>query len=278
MKFSFPVLAAALWCSTAAAIPDAKVTWVALPAASASTPPSLLGVPDECLYTSCPLVTVSHPRGQTPERLRESPSFNVLSHALLHAHYAVLLSSDGGPTSWGSPGAYQQVADAHAHAVPMFRWNRRTYALGLSMGGLMALRSAQPGAEYPVSGLALIDAWTNLPVAWQASPGRQDEIRKAYQTDFPPNAEGDLLRSFLQGHRLPMFIAASPDDRVVPMQPNSVKLYQYALKPSSQFVTLRGPHLGGNRFTTQLAAQLVNFFQHLERQAIQEEVHENAQQ
>ena len=257
-----------LWCSTAAAIPDSKVTWVSLPApvTTTPTPPSLLAVPDDCIYIDCPLVMVSHPRGQTPERLKESSSFNVLSHALLRARYAVLLSSDGGPTSWGSPAAYQQVTRAHAHAVQMFRWNKRTYALGLSMGGLMALRSTLPAAEYEVNGLALIDAWTNLPAAWHASPQRQHEIRTAYHSDAVPAAQDDLLAQFARGDSLPMFIAASPDDRVVPMQQNSVKLYQYAEKPGSQFVTLSGPHLGGNRFSPQLANQLVNFFQHLEHQ------------
>ncbi|MFC6800736.1 hypothetical protein ACFQDE_02435 [Deinococcus caeni] len=66
--------------------------WVTLEGAA----PSLLQAPASCAARGCPLVVVSHPRGQGPERLRDSPQVQTLAQALLRANFAVLLSSDGG--------------------------------------------------------------------------------------------------------------------------------------------------------------------------------------
>lgn len=241
-----------------------RVTWVQLGNGVVNTSklPSLLGVPENCIYAACPIVVVSHPRGQTPERLYQSTSFKVLADALLKANYAVLLSGDGGPSTWGSPQAFKQVVSAHQQASQLFHWNKRTYALGLSMGGLMALRSALPSSPYALSGLALIDAWTNLKAASRAS--RRGEIEVAYTSKALPD---DVQPQLAHRHRLPMFVAASPDDQVVPWQLNSEQIFQYAEHHYSEFVTLRGPHLGGNRFSPKMADQLVNFFDGLELRA-----------
>lgn len=249
----------------AEAAQSAKVTWVNLGGPEAeSESPSLLGVPDNCTYGACPLVVVSHPRGQTPERLHQSASFKVLLGALLKANHAVLLSSDGGPTTWGSPLAFEEVADTHGQALQHFHWNGRTYALGLSMGGLMALRSALSSSPYPISGLALIDAWANLDVAWHTSPARQKEIKAAYATQTAPK---NMLPLLARQPHLPMLVFASPDDQVVPWKQNSKQVFQYAEAHYSEFVTLDGPHLGGNRFSPEVAGQLVGFFQRLEQRA-----------
>lgn len=237
------------------------VTWTQVGPAQS---PSLLAVPDHCLYTECALIVVSHPRGQTPERLHRSPEFSRLTQALLKGRFAVLLSSDGGPLTWGNPQGLQVAAEAHQHATQLLVWNGRTYALGLSMGGLMALRSALPGSPYPVDGLALIDPWVNLQAAWQSSKTRQQEITQAYGENALL-ATLDPLKQVRRVGSLPLFMASSPDDRVVPHTQNAALLQPHAEPLLSRTLTLSGPHLGGNRFTAQMGEHLLNFFQTLEK-------------
>ncbi|MDO4264281.1 MAG: alpha/beta hydrolase [Deinococcus sp.] len=231
--------------------------------------PSLLAVPDHCLIRACALVVVSHPRGQTPERLRSSPQFTQLRDALVGGRFAVLLSSDGGPLSWGSPQGLKHVAEAHRQAGELFYWNGRTYALGLSMGGLMALRSALPGSPYAVSGVALIDGWVNLSAAWQSDPSRQGEIRQAYGdvTSLAAAQKHDPLPLALKSAPLAVLAVSSPDDKLVPASKNADLLVWHPPLPSSGQVKLTGPHLGGNRFGRPVGAALRQFFERLERQA-----------
>ncbi|GGM07467.1 alpha/beta hydrolase family protein [Deinococcus aerophilus] len=226
--------------------------------------PSLLRIPDSCTYLVCPLVVVSHPRNQSAVRLRDSPTFRVLIDSLLESHFAVLLSGDGGPTTWGSPGALRDVGQAHADAVKRFAWNGNTYALGLSMGGLMALRSALPDGPYRVGGVALIDAWTDLRVAWGTSLSRRAEISAAYGTasEPPPTLDPQLLA--FKAPYLPLFVAASLNDGTVPALTNGERLYPHAALGVSEFVSLSGPHLGANRFTRDMAQKLVGFYKRLE--------------
>lgn len=225
---------------------------------------SLLRIPDSCTYLPCPLVVVSHPRNQSAARLRDSATFQVLIGALLESHFAVLLSGDGGPATWGSPRAMKEVGQVHAAALKRFAWNGHTYALGLSMGGLMALRSALPGSPYRVGGVALIDAWTDLRVAWNASPARRKEISAAYGTQNEPPPSVDPLMQTFKAPYLPLFVAASVSDGTVPALTNGERLYPHAALGSSEFVSLSGPHLGGNRFTPDMAQRLVGFYKRLE--------------
>ncbi|GGO37232.1 alpha/beta hydrolase [Deinococcus humi] len=228
---------------------------------------SLLRIPDSCTYLPCPLVVVSHPRNQSAPRLRDSATFRVLIEALLDSHFAVLLSGDGGPATWGSPSAMKEVGQIHAAALKRFGWNGRTYALGLSMGGLMALRSALPGSPYRVGGVALIDAWTDLRVAWGASSTRRKEISVAYGTQSEPPPSMDPLMQTFKAPYLPLFVAASVSDGTVPALTNGERLYPHAALGNSEFVSLSGPHLGGNRFTPEMAQKLVNFYKRLEERA-----------
>ncbi|MBB5233087.1 alpha/beta hydrolase family protein [Deinococcus budaensis] len=229
--------------------------------------PSYLRVPPACYAQECALVVVSHPRGQSAERLHTSPQARVLVDALLAAPFAVLLSDDGGESTWGSPAALAQVASLRWEATRHFAWNGRTYALGLSMGGLLALRSALPGSPYPVSGVALIDGWTDLRSAWGTALTRRAEIDHAYGlAEDEPAPRLNPLHLAKAAPRLPLFMVASPDDGVVPVE-NSERLFTRAAPGLSQFVRVPGPHLGGNRFSPTLARQLASFFGRLEEQA-----------
>ncbi|WP_229783622.1 alpha/beta hydrolase family protein [Deinococcus sedimenti] len=235
-------------------------TWVPVGSGEAL---SLLRVPRAC-GSSCALVVVSHPRGQSAAHLRDSASVAVLTAALIHAGFAVLLSGDGGPTSWGSPAGLAGLGEVHARATELFGWSGRTYALGLSMGGLMALRSALPGAPYPVEGVALIDGWVDLRVAWGSALSRREEIMSAYGLSDPPEDLNPAWLARTWGRR-PLLVFGSPDDRTVPFARNGEALWLEAADPDvGGLVRLTGGHLGGNRFTADVARQVVVFFRVLE--------------
>lgn len=223
----------------------------------------LLRVPQAC-EPSCALVVVSHPRGQSAAHLRDSVPVSVLTDALSQAGFAVLLSGDGGATSWGSPAGLAALGDAHVQAARRFPWNGRTYALGLSMGGLMALRSALPGSPYPVQGVALIDGWVDLRAAYASATSRRQEIEGAYGlTDLPDDLNPAWLAR--RWKPLPLFVVGSPDDRTVPFSSNGEALWAEAAEPGvGDVVRLSGSHLGGNRFTPSVAQRLVGFYRSLE--------------
>ena len=175
-----------------------------------------------------------------------------------------MLFRSGGPTGWGSPGALSEVALAHSSAVRAFPWNGRTYALGISMGGLLALRSALPGAPYAVSGVALIDAWVDLSAAWGSALSRRGEIEVAYGVSGPPGSEFDPLFLTLLRPPPPLFIASSPDDTTVSAARNSALLSPHADPLLSEVIPLRGEHLGANRFSPPMAERLIAFLKRLE--------------
>lgn len=230
--------------------------------------PSLLQVPPQCSRTNpCPLVVISHPRAQDAARMRDSARVGAISHALLAANFAVLLSNDGGVNTWGSPNALRQVGEIHKDATKRFAWNRRTYAFGISMGGLMSLRSALPGAPYRVEGVALMDAWLNLRSAWGSAESRRKEINVAYGQQGAPGPQVDPLPLALRSTPLPLFVVSSPDDTVVAAKHNADLLVPRAAVGVSESIKLKGPHLGGNRFTPENISRLVGFFQKLEKRA-----------
>lgn len=233
--------------------------------------PSLLQVPVACGANTaqgrCPLVVISHPRAQDALRMRDSARVGAISQALLAANFAVLLSNDGGVNTWGSPAALREVGQIHKDAVKRFAWNGRTYALGISMGGLLSLRSALPNAPYRVEGVALLDAWVNLRSAWGSAQSRRDEINAAYGQKVAPAPTLDPLAMALKAAPLPLLVMSSPDDTVVPARNNADLISPRAEVGVSEFVKLTGPHLGGNRFTPQMITRMVGFFQKLEKRA-----------
>ena len=228
--------------------------------------PSFLLVPDACLRDlRCPLVVVSHPRGQTAEHLSSSPAFASYAAALTRSNSAVLFSNDSGPNPWGTPAALASLADLQARSTELFRFNGRTYAFGISMGGLMALRSAQQG-PYPVFGVVLLDAWTDLQGAW-AMPGRHRvEVEEAYGTSEAPSPALDPMVLAEIHPKLPLFIIGSLDDNVVPFVGNGLRLFGRAAETgASQLVMVSGPHLGGSHFVPTLAQRVADYLQELER-------------
>lgn len=225
--------------------------------------PSLLRIPPTCSQQACPLVVVSHPRNQSAYRLRDSKSFKIIADVLLQHRFAILLSGDGGKNTWGSPQALKNVAKDHDMATKLFHWNGNTHALGFSMGGLLSLRSALPDSPYQVQSVALIDAWVDLISAWKSSTKRREEIQQAYEISAPPT-HLNPLNQMLQSPYMPLFVASSLEDNIVPAMWNGERLYSHGVIGISQFINLSGPHMGGNRFTEKLSRQLVFFFQRSE--------------
>ncbi|MBB5364571.1 alpha-beta hydrolase superfamily lysophospholipase [Deinococcus humi] len=84
--------------------------------------------------------------------------------------YATLFVRSESAREWGSPAEMQEAERDQGLAVRHFARNGRSYAVGVSMGGLMALRSAESSAVYRVRGVVLIDGWTKLQVPSAARP------------------------------------------------------------------------------------------------------------
>ncbi|MGY2894816.1 alpha/beta hydrolase [Deinococcus sp. UYEF24] len=228
--------------------------------------PSFLLVPESCVRDlRCPLMVVSHPRGQTAEHLSNSPAFASYAAALTRSNFAVLFSNDSGPIPWGAPAALASLADLQTRSTELFGFNGHTYAFGVSMGGLMALRSAQQG-PYPVLGVVMLDAWADLQGAW-AVPGRhRAEVEEAYGASGAPSPDLDPMVLAETHPKLPLFIIGSPDDNAVPFGGNGLRLFDRAAEPGfSQLVTVSGPHLGGSHFAPALAQRVADFLQELER-------------
>lgn len=255
-------------------VPAASVTTLPRPPLGQRLPPSVTQVlPDQSVLlvsercqplARCPLVTVHHPRDQTPERLLDSGSVRVYLAALLAANYAVLLSWDAGPTSWGSPAAVRQALDSVRVAAGRFAWNGRWYAFGLSMGGVTALNLVldAPATRSP-HGLLLLDARLNLTEAVQ-DPGRRPEIEAAY--GGRPGPERDPLDRLRLRPLPPTLAFSSPDDRTVPETTNTLRLVAEQPAGLVQHLTLTGSHLGGRHFSPELAARAVRFLNSLEVQ------------
>lgn len=226
--------------------------------------PSMIRIPPICQVKSCPLVVVSHPRNQNAARLRDSQSFKKISNELINQNFVLLLGGDGGKSTWGSPHALRSVAKVHKQSIKKFLWNGNTHALGVSMGGLLSLRSALPNAPYEVHSVALIDAWVDLMSAWQSSATRRQEIKAAYRTQHPP-INLNPIEQVLRSPYLPLFVASSVDDKVVPAMWNGERIYSHGVIGISQFMNLTGPHMGGNRFTPHVGQQIGLFFKRSER-------------
>ncbi|AZI43509.1 alpha/beta hydrolase [Deinococcus psychrotolerans] len=224
----------------------------------------VLLVPPGCRTQACPLLTLSHTRGRTPLELLNSPSFQPFVRRLLAAKLPVLLSAEGGPDGWGGPEALWQLTRDHTLSRSVFKFSGRTYALGVSMGGMSALRAAVD-AVFEVQGLILIDGRVNLKDAWLSGKSRKPELSAAYGLGGrPPAAHEDPLGSLPKSFRLPLLVFGSPQDETVNFARNGAALYAKAAGSGSSLIRTAGPHLGGSHLSPQVADQVVAFVQELQ--------------
>lgn len=223
--------------------------------------------PGECRPT-CSLVIVSHSRGMTADVSLTRPHLRRLFEKLVTAGFAVIVSNDGGPNSWGSLAALTHNAELRAKAIEQFPFSGRTYTLGYSMGALPALLSAYRGV-FPVAGVAMIDGRVNLLDAWQGSDlSRRKEIAVAHgvaETD-PLPVGIDPLNDFTspEALALPVFVAGSPQDQTAPLRTNGEILMARSTSKESRFVPLTGAHLGASHFGDPVLDGIVAFYERLE--------------
>ena len=251
--------------SEIAPVQAAPVSPVADPAAPIRLPHPLgdafLLLPTACA-TTCPLVVVSHSRGMTADLSLTRPHLMALYGRLQNAGYAVLISNDAGPTTWGAPQALTYLGDMHARATRLFPFDGHTFNFGYSMGGLPALLTAYAGV-YPVSGVMLLDAQVNLHDAWQGGNATfTADIAAAHglrpADPLPPGR--DPARDYPgAGAALPVLVAGSDADSAVSFARNGVALYTANTSPESRLLRLAGPHLGGTHFGPALIDPMLDF-------------------
>lgn len=227
---------------------------------------SYLLKPSTCAH-GCPLVMVHHPHGRTASEMLERPHVLTLLSALLEGGAAVLLSNDAGRAAWGSPGALRYAAEVHSKAVKKLHWNGRTYAMGLSMGGLPALLSphTQP---YRVSAVILIDAKVNLRESWLEDHDprfaqHRREISEAYGVPSGAVLPYGLDPLHDYTHRLPLLVIGSTEDGIVDFERNSAALLARA--PQAKLLLLSGAHLSQSRFSPEIGRAVAEFVQRKEQ-------------
>ncbi len=225
----------------------------------------VLLIPPTCQRERCPLLTISHSRGRTPLELLGSGAFQPFVRRLLSANLPVLLSAEGGPDGWGGPEALWQLTRDVTLSRSKFKFSGQTYALGISMGGMSALRAAVDGV-FEIHGLILIDGRVSLFDAWRSGTGRQGELSAAYALGGrPPVAHEDPLHSLPSKFKLPLLVFGSAQDATVNFGRNGEALYLRAAGSGSQLVKTSGPHLGGSHLNPAVADQVVKFIQGLGR-------------
>ncbi|GMA14299.1 alpha/beta hydrolase (plasmid) [Deinococcus metallilatus] len=264
------VLSLFLSSAALAASPPPPVTDAALPPVLRFTHPlgdAFLLRPASCA-PACPLVVVSHSRGMSAELSLTRPHLRSLFARLTEAGYAVLISNDAGPTTWGAPQALTYLADMHARAVRTFPFNGHTYNFGYSMGGLPALLTAYKGV-YPVSGVILLDAQVNLLDVWRGSNATfSAEVTASHglngQAALPPGRDPYHDFAGQDAAQLPLLVAGSAEDQVVAFTRNGEALYARSASPESRLLRLTGPHLGASHFGDALVSGMLAFLNRLE--------------
>ncbi|PNY80984.1 alpha/beta hydrolase [Deinococcus koreensis] len=214
-------------------------------------------------------MVVSHSRGMTAELSLSRPHLLAIYRRLQAAGYAVLVSNDAGPTTWGAPQALTYLGDMHSRATRAFPFNGRTYNFGYSMGGLPALLTASLGV-YPVSGVILLDAQVSLQDVWRSGRGNPTfvaDIAAAHgltRGETPPPERDPWTRARGTWAALPLLVAGGAGDTVVSFARNGEALFAQSSAQGSQLLRLEGPHLGGSHFGDALLEPMLAFLGRLE--------------
>lgn len=222
-----------------------------------------LVVPATCRSTRCPLVIVSHGRGgQALDGVTHAP-LDTLLDALDTQGYVLLLSNDGGPTTWGNPAALASIRRVYRAAQPHVQGNGRVYTLGISMGGLPAVLTAYQGMlGVPVQATAIIAGRVNLQDAVRTSVRRAASIRRAFGAlDLFSADPVNGFRRF-PGRRTPLLTVVSPQDTAVNSRTNGLRLAQLARQAGAdvQIISVKGPHLARGYVNAEIGRQIARFF------------------
>lgn len=224
---------------------------------------SQLIVPPACWKRACPLVIVSHGRGGQASDGRSHKPFNAMLSALDVQGYALLLSSDGGGDTWGSPAALNTLRRAYRAALPRFQHDGRVYTLGISMGGLPAtLIAYRRTLGLSVGAVAVVGGWVNLRNAVRTSRSRTRAVTAAYGQASTRGHDPVNDFSGFVGKRTPLLVVSSPQDRMVAGEKNGLLLAALARKAGAQteIIAVTGPHLNRQYVNADIGRQIGAFF------------------
>lgn len=228
-----------------------------------ATGESHLVVPPVCWRRTCPLVIVSHGRGGQASDGRDRKPFNAMLSAIDAQGFVLLLSSDGGGDTWGSPAGLNTLRRAYRAALPRFRHDGRVYTLGVSMGGLpAALTAYRHTLGFSISAVAVVGGWVNLRNAVRTSKSRTRAVEAAYgrasrRGHDPVGDFGGFV-----GKRTPLLVVSSPQDRSVAGNRNGLLLVKLARKAGAQtkVIAVTGAHMNRRYVNAEIGQQIGEFF------------------
>lgn len=224
---------------------------------------SQLVVPPVCWQRACPLIIVSHGRGGQASDGSTHKPFDAMLDAIDVQGFVLLLSSDGGRETWGSPAALNTLRRAYQAALPKFKHDGRVYTLGISMGGLSATLTAYwQILGRPVNAVALVAGRVNLNNAVRTSKSRGRSVAAAFagasrQGHDPVNDFGQFLDT-----KTPLLVVSSPQDQAVSGVKNGLLLATLARKAGAQtrVIGVMGPHLNRQYVNADIGRQIGAFF------------------
>jgi len=222
-----------------------------------------LVVPKTCQTKPCSLVIVSHGRGGLASGGIQHVPFDAMLDALDAQGFVLLLSSDGGPTTWGNAAALSSIRRSYQAALPHFQHDGRVYTLGVSMGGLPATLTAyRRTLGFPVKAVALVAGRVNLQDAVRSSVNRAKSIAAAYGSSLLYSS--DPINNFqsFKGKRTPLMAVVSPQDTVVSSAKNGSRLVYLArlAGASVETLTVSGQHLTHGYVNAEVGKQIGAFF------------------
>lgn len=224
---------------------------------------SQLVVPSVCWQRACPLVIVSHGRGgQASDGSTHAP-FDAMLDAIDKQGFVLLLSSDGGRETWGSPAALNTLRRAYRSALPRITHDGRVYTLGISMGGLPATLTAyRRTLGLPINAVALVAGRVNLNNAVRTSKSRGRSVAAAYAGASTQGHDPVNDFSGFVGTRTPLLVVSSPQDQAVSGDQNGLLLATLAQKVGARTKIIRvtGPHLNRQYVNADVGRQIGAFF------------------
>lgn len=228
---------------------------------------AILVVPERCAREACPLLVVSHRYQGTPDQginVEGNPVYARFLERFRRAGYALLLSADAGPETWGNEAALASAARAWEAAGRQFDSSGETFTLGISMGGLPATLLGLH-ERIPVLGTVLVAGVTSLTSAASHNPALAASVLRAYDRPDSSGLPGEHDPQQVVSRALrpvpPVLAIASRADATVPFGPNA-KAYVAAAarsEPRSRLLEVTGPHLSGAHFSDAVSDAAIEF-------------------
>ncbi|OLV17245.1 hypothetical protein [Deinococcus marmoris] len=191
----------------------------------------------------------------------------------------LLLSSDGGRETWGSPTALNTLRRAYRAALPHFRHDGRVYTLGISMGGLPATLTAyRRTLGFPINAVALVAGRVNLNNAVRTSKSRGRSVAAAFAGASTRGHDPVNDFSGFVGTKTPLLVVSSSQDQAVSGVKNGLLLATLARRvgAKTKVIGVMGPHLNpsvrerGYRAADRVVLQDASLIQRFRQQKIDE--------